>query len=211
MQRGINDEADRWLIESRARLHIEKSHESGGEMKRETRHPFWNWIIHTPWVLTVIAILSVIVFFGSGAGNPILQRWIVNRLEKVTGGRVELRAISIQWLSMRTTLKGLVIHGQEPAGTQPLFSAEEVQAELQIDSFWGRKVSLSDLLVKKPEVHIRVARDGSTNMTTPLQAQSSNKSLRETLFDLRVRRVNIEDGWLLYNEVKVPLAVEGGR
>ncbi len=179
-------------------------------MKVRKRHPIWNWVIHTPWVLTVIAILCVIGFFGSGAGNPILQRWIVNRLEKVTGGRVELRAISIQWLSMRTTLKGLVIHGQEPAGTQPLFSAEEVQAELQIDSFWGRKVSLSDLLVKKPEVHIRVARDGSTNMTTPLQAQSSNKSLRETLFDLRVRRVNIEDGWLLYNEVKVPLAVEGG-
>jgi translocation and assembly module TamB len=179
-------------------------------MKSRKRHPIWNWVIHTPWVLTVLAILCVIGFFGSGAGNPILQRWIVHRLEMATGGRVELRAISIQWLSMRTTLKGLVIHGHEAVGTQPLFSAEEVQAKLQIDSFWGRKASLSELLIRKPEVHIRVAKDGSTNVPAPGQASGSQKPLRESLFDLRVRRVNIENGWLLYNEVKVPLAVEGG-
>jgi translocation and assembly module TamB len=179
-------------------------------MKVRKRHPIWNWVIHTPWVLAVIAILSVIAFFGSGTGNPILQRWIVHGLEKATGGRVELRTISIQWLSLRTTLKGLVIHGSEPAGTQPLFSAEEVQARLQIDSFWGRKVSLSELLIKKPQVHVRVGRDGSTNVPAPPPASGSRKSLRESLFDLRVRQVKIENGWLLYNELKVPLAVEGG-
>ena len=81
-------------------------------MKVRKRHPIWNWVIHTPWVLTVIGILCVIGFFGSGAGNPILQRWIVHRLEKATGGRVELQSISIQWLSLRASLKGLVIHGR---------------------------------------------------------------------------------------------------
>ena len=180
-------------------------------MKARKRHPIWNWVIHTPWVLTVIGILCVIGFFASGAGNPILQRWIVHRLEKATGGRVELRSISIQWLSMRATLKGLVIHGREQAGTQALFSVKEVEAELQVDSFWGRKVSLSDLVLKEPEVHIHVAKDGSTNVPTLPRASGSKKSLQESLFDLRVRRVNIENGWLLYNEVKVPLAVEGGE
>jgi uncharacterized protein involved in outer membrane biogenesis len=180
-------------------------------MKVRKRHPIWNWVIHTPWVLTVIGILCFIGFFASGAGNPILQRWIVHRLERATGGRVELRAISIHWLSMRATLKGLVIHGHEPAGTYPLFSAEEVVAKLQIDSFWGRKVSLSELALKSPEVHIRVAKDGSSNVPTPPGANGSNQPLQESLFDLRVRRVNIENGWLLYNELKVPLAVEGGE
>src|SRR5271168_45547 len=101
-------------------------------MKRETRHPIWSWIIHTPWVLMVLGILSVIVFFGSGAGNPLLSRLLVSRLERMTGGKVELRSISIQWLGMRATIKGLVIHGREPAGTEPLFTAEEVQAGLRI-------------------------------------------------------------------------------
>jgi len=37
----------------------------------------------------------------------------------MTGGKVELRALSIQWLAMRATIKGLVIHGKEHAGTEP--------------------------------------------------------------------------------------------
>jgi len=70
-------------------------------MKRAGRHPIWNWVIHTPWVLAVIALLAVIVFFGSGAGNPLLSELLVSRLERVTGGKVELRALSIRWFAMR--------------------------------------------------------------------------------------------------------------
>ncbi|MGA2095614.1 MAG: translocation/assembly module TamB domain-containing protein [Candidatus Acidiferrum sp.] len=179
-------------------------------MKTRKRHPIWNWVIHTPWVLAVIAILCVIGFFGSGAGNPILRRWIVLRLESATGGRVELQGLSIHWLSKRITLKGLVIHGREPAGTMPFFSAQEVKAVLQIDSFWGRKVSLQELLVRKPEIHVRVERNGSTNVPIPVNRGSSQKPLHESLFALRVSRVQIVDGWILYNEMKAPLALEGG-
>src|SRR5258708_24228462 len=105
-----------------------KASRRGDEVKGEARHPIWRWIIHTPWVLAVIALLAVVVFFGSGAGNPLLSRLLVSRLELMTGGKVELRVLSIQWLAMRATIKGLVIHGREPAGTEPLFTSEEVQA-----------------------------------------------------------------------------------
>jgi translocation and assembly module TamB len=179
-------------------------------MKRETRHPIWSWIIHTPWVLAVIGILSVIAFFGSGAGNPLLSRLIVHRLELMTGGKVELRALSVQWLAMRATLKGLVIHGKERAGTEPLFSAEEVQAGLRIDSFWGRRVSVNELLVQKPHVHVRVEKDGTTNVPAPPHPASPNKPVRDTLFELHIQRLLLEDGWILYNDVMTPLAVKGG-
>jgi len=43
-------------------------------MKRAGRRPIWNWVIHTPWVLAVIALLAVIVFFGSGAGQSVIER-----------------------------------------------------------------------------------------------------------------------------------------
>ena len=141
-------------------------------MKRETRHPIWSWIIHTPWVLAVLALVAVIVFFGSGAGNPVLSRLIVSRLESMTGGKVELRAFSIRWLAMRITINGLVIHGREPSGTEPLFTAEEVRAGLRIDSFWGRKISLNELVVQQPHVHIRVERNGrSEEHTSELQSR----------------------------------------
>jgi translocation and assembly module TamB len=182
-------------------------------MTQETRRRKWRWLRHVAWVLAakvsliVLALIGVAIFFGSGAGNPLIQRFIVRRLERVTGGRVELRAISIRWLRLEITMKGLVIHGREPAGTEPFFSAEEVQAGLRIDSFWGRKVSLNDLLVQRPQVHIRVEKDGTTNV--PPTRSASNKPARETLFDLRVRRVQLQNGWILYNDVKTPLALEG--
>jgi translocation and assembly module TamB len=179
-------------------------------MKRETRHPIWSWIIHTPWVLTVIAILAVIAFFGSGAGNPLLSRLITHRLETITGGKVQLKALSVQWFAMRATLKGLVIRGKEPVGTEPFFSAEAVQVGLRIDSVWGRRVSLDELTIQKPHVHIRVDKNGATNLPAPGRPVLHTKPMRDTLLELRIRRLLLEDGWIFYNDTKTPLAVKGG-
>jgi len=137
-------------------------------MTSETRRRKWRWLRHVAWVLAAKAFLillilaGVAIFFGSGAGNPLIHRYVVRNLEKATGGQVTLKSISIRWLSLEITLKDLVIHGREAKGTEPLFAADEVQAGLRIDSFWGRKVSLNDLLVQKPQVHIRVEKDGSS-------------------------------------------------
>jgi len=167
-------------------------------------------VIHTPWVLATLAILSVIVFFGSGAGNPLIRRVLVRRLENITGGRVEVRTLSIQWLSLGVTLNGLVIHGSEPAGSEALFAAEEIHAGLRIDSFWGRKVSLNDLFLKQPQVHLRVEKNGSSNVPLLHLPAAPNRSLGATLFAMHVHLVSIKDGWVLYNDVGKPLAVEGG-
>ena len=107
-------------------------------MNERRRHIIWTWVIHTPWVLAVLCILGVVAFFGSGAGNPLIRRLFIQRVESITGRAVEVRTVSIRWLAMGVTLKGLVIHGSEPTTTEPLFSAEEVRVGLRVDSFWGR-------------------------------------------------------------------------
>jgi hypothetical protein len=122
-------------------------------MTREARRRKWRWLRHVVWVLAAKVLLillilaGVAIFFGSGAGNPLIHGFVVKRLEKMTGGQVTLQSISIRWLSLEVRLKGLVLHGREPAGTEPLFAADEVQAGLRIDSFWGHKVS------KAPDTH----------------------------------------------------------
>ncbi len=159
--------------------------------------------------LTLIAI-GVVVFFGSGAGNPFLRRVLIRKLNAATGGHAEVRSLSIEWLSLRARIKGLVIHGKEPEGTEPLFSAEEVDAGLRIDSFWGQKVSLNDLRMVRPEIHIRAEKDGTTNVPAPqTPKQKSTKPVSATVFDLNVRHVELLDGWILYNDVKTPFALEG--
>src|SRR5690348_12422264 len=179
-------------------------------MNGKRRHPIWTWVIHTPWVLTVLAILGVIIFFLSGAGNPLLQRLLISRLERATGGKAEFRSMSIHWLSMRITLNHLVIHGNEPAGTEPLFSADEVQAALRIDPFRGRRVSLNELLVQQPNVHIIVGKNGVTNGPSRQRLASSRRPWNDTLFQLRIHRLLLANGWVLFNDAKVPLTVHGG-
>ena len=181
-------------------------------MMQEKQRRKWRWLRHTAWVLGIkLALIAVglIVFFGSGAGNPFLRRLLIRKLNAATGGWSEVRSLSVEWLSMRAKIKGLVIHGKEPKGTEPLFSAEEIVAGLRIDSFWGRKVSLNELRIREPHVHIRTEKDGSTNVPPP--QRKSNKPMREMLFDLRVRQLQLQDGWILYNDVQTPLAVEGSQ
>src|SRR5712692_3889976 len=182
-------------------------------MTRETRRGKWRWLRHVAWVLGAkifLIVTGLTIFFGSGAGNSLLTRLLVSRLERMTGGKVELRVLSIHWLAMRATIKGLVIHGREPAGTDPLFTAEEVQAGLRIDSFWGRRISLNELVVQQPRVHIRVDKTGATNLPTPPRPSSINKPLRDRLFELHLRRLVLADGWVLYNDIKTPITVHGG-
>ena len=161
-------------------------------------------------VKIALILIAVAVFFASGAGNPLLRRLAIRRIDSITGGRSEIRNLSIQWLSLSATVKGFVLHGKEPDGTPPLFSAEEIHAGLHIDSFWGRKVSLSEITVRQPRIHIRAEKDGATNVPSPPRSPArSGKPLRETLLDLRIRRFALSDGWILYNDVKTPLALEG--
>lgn len=179
-------------------------------MNGRRRHPVWTWMIHTPWVLAVLAILGVMIFFGSGAGNPMLQRLMISRLERATGGKVEFRAMSIQWLAMRVIIHGLVIHGNEPAGTEPLFTAEQVQAAMRIDSFWSRRVSLDELLIQQPQVHVVVGRNGATNLPILARSTSGKRPWNDTLFELRIHRLLLSDGWILFNDMKAPITIHGG-
>ena len=177
---------------------------------RRRRHPIWSWVIHTPWVLAVLSLLGVMIFFGSGAGNPLLQRLIVSRLERASGGKVELRAMSIRWLAMRVHIHGLVIHGNELAGTEPLFTANEVQAALRFDSLWGRKISLSELQIQQPHVHIIVGKNGATNLPTPARPAAAKGRWNDKLFQMNIRKLLLADGWVLFNNLKTPMTVHGG-
>ena len=180
-------------------------------MTRESRVRRFRWLRHVAWVAAVnvfFVLAAVIFFFGSGLGNPLIRRLLVKRLERLTGGRVELRTLSIKWLSLRATVKGIEIHGLEPAGTEPLFTAEEAQAGIRIDSLWGHKVSLDALMVRQPRVHIRIEKNGSTNVPKPRSPQGT-KPFTQTVLDMHIRHLKLTDGWILYNDVQTPLAIEG--
>jgi hypothetical protein len=161
------------------------------------------------WVLGVkitLILIAIAVFFASGAGNPLLRRLAIRRINAMTGGQAEIRSLSIQWLSLHASAKGVVIHGKEPEGTEPLFSAEEVRAGLKIDSFWGRTVSLTDVLIREPHLHVRVEK--MARQMCPF-CRASPASRRANCFRSAHPSYRTCERLILYNDVKIPLALEG--
>jgi translocation and assembly module TamB len=170
------------------------------------------WVEHALWLLGVWTLAGVsvgVIALGSGLANPLLRHLLISRLQSLTGGRVEIRTVTVGWFSLNATVNGLVIHGKEPADTEPLFSAEQTKIGLRIDSFWGRRVSLDDLVLVSPRIHLLVQKDGSSNLPA-IKRSASKEPLQETLLALHIRHVDIRDGWLLYNNVQRLIAVEGG-
>ncbi len=182
-------------------------------MNGEFRKRAWKWLRSAARMVLVTLALgagALAVFVWSGAAERTLRRSIVHRLEAMTGGKVELKEFSVRWLSLRATLKGLVIHGHEPEGTEPFIAVEEVQLGLRVDSFWGSRVSLDEVNVRAPRVHLRIEKTGFMNLPLPPRRGAASKPAAEQLFDLRVRKITIANGWILYNDLRVPLAIEGG-
>jgi translocation and assembly module TamB len=182
-------------------------------MTKESRWRKILWVEHLLWVLgtwTILLIALAIISVGSGLTNPLLRRILIHRAQTLTGAKVEIRTVSVGWFSLNVTINGLVVHGKEPAGTEPLFQAEQARVGLRIDSFWGRRVGLNDLILEQPRLHVRVEKDGSNNLPT-LPASNSKEPAMERLLDLRVHRVEVKDGWILYNDVKSLVGVEGGE
>ena len=180
-------------------------------MTKESRWRKILWLEHLLWVLgtwILLLIALAIIAAGSGWANPLIRRVLIQRAEALTGARVEIRTVSVGWFSLNATVNGLVVHGKEPADTEPLFSAEQARVGLRIDSFWGRRVGLSELILDRPRLHVRVEKDGSNNLPNPPKSESKEPA-PEKLLDLRVHHLQIQDGWILYNNVKSLVAVEG--
>jgi translocation and assembly module TamB len=182
-------------------------------MTKESRWRKILWVEHLLWVLGTWALLLIalaVIAVGSGLANPLLRRILVRRMEALSGARVEIRTVSVGWFSLNATVNGLVIHGKEPADTEPLLSVEQARFGLRIDSFWGRRVGLNDLVLQQPRLHVRVEKDGKSNLPA-LPPSNSKEPTQQRLLDLHVQHVEIKDGWVLYNNVKTLVGLEGGE
>jgi len=182
-------------------------------MTKESRWRKILWVEHALWVLgtwTLLGIALAIIAVGSGLANPLLRRILIHRMETLTGARVDIRTVSVGWFSLTATVNGLVVHGLEPASTEPLFSVEQARLGLRIDSFWGRRVGLNELVLQSPRLHMRVEKDGNNNLPSVKKKSGRQNSPQEVFLSLHVQRVEIKDGWLLYNNIRKLVAVEGG-
>src|SRR5438874_1198001 len=167
------------------------------------------WILGIGLLIAAVPIVLMVII-SSGAADDYIRKAILDQIQKLTSGRAGLAAFHLNPWRLRVTLNDFTIHGREPAGTPPFFHADRLEVGLRIDSLRGRKVSLRDVEVSHPVVHVRVERDGAINL--PIARRSAQaKPLRERIFEVVVRRLRLDNGEILFNDVRVPLVAEGGR
>lgn len=167
------------------------------------------WLLGAAVVVIAVPV-TVMLILSKGAADDYLRRTIVEQVQKLTSGRAELAAFHFNPWRLRVILTDFTIHGREPNGTPPFFHVDRLEVGLRIDSVWGRRISVGDVEVSHPVVHVRVERDGAINL--PIAQRSTQaKPLRQRIFDVVVRRLRLENGEMLFNDVRVPVVAEGGR
>lgn len=133
-----------------------------------------------------------------------MRKRLVEKLERATGGRVELGELHTIPFRLRVDARNLRIHGREAPDQQPFLQVERVQAEMKIISLLSTTIGLHSLALEHPVVHLIDYPDGTTNLPTPAVKYSSDPGPVEQLISLAVSRIEVQKGEFLWEDQKVP-------
>ncbi|MGD0294286.1 MAG: translocation/assembly module TamB domain-containing protein [Terracidiphilus sp.] len=160
---------------------------------------------HLPLTVAGAAILLAVILLGlyfaaSSAGfENFVRRRMVQRLETATGGRVEIASFHWRLLSLEAEANGLVIHGLEAPGEAPYAQVERMRVRLSLFGFLRPHIHLRDLDIVKPQLHLIVFPNGSTNQPQPRKPRKPGEPVLDRLFDLQADHITFEQGVLDYD------------
>jgi translocation and assembly module TamB len=153
------------------------------------------------------AVVGVLVVQTGWFREQVRQR-VVAEAEKATGGHVEIGSFDFDWRTLTVHLTNFVIHGLEPPGSPPLVRVGSIGARLKIISVLERSVDVQSLDAERPEAHLIVNRDGTTNLPQP-KVRATNKNPVEAILDLAIGRFNLRDGTFQVNSARMPWNAAG--
>ena len=132
---------------------------------------------------TLFALVAVcLAFLSTPWAQHYFERRMVTAIEAATGTRVEVREFKFRPLILGFLVRGLVVHGEEPAGAPPLFAAKSVTVRLRPRAIIEWKPVLASVDCDEAEVHITTNPDGFTNLPAiPSQGEAGGSVSRLTL------------------------------
>jgi translocation and assembly module TamB len=153
----------------------------------------------------VLIVVGLSIYINTDSFHNLVRTKVVAILEDATGGRVELRSLTWRLFELEFVAEDLTIHGIESASEQPYAHIDHLKIRVKIISLLGREIGLNYLGASRPQIHIIVNPDGSTNQPVPKIKKRTGKSPVDQLFDLAIDRLEVSDGVLLWNDRKLPL------
>src|ERR1700730_1740616 len=152
--------------------------------------------------LILVGVVGGYFYLKSSGFKEYALRTIVQRTNDATGGRTEVGNLAFQLSTFTAHLYSITLHGSESSEQAPLLQIDKLTVGLKIQSIQHHKVFLSELLIDHPVAHVRVERDGRSNIP---QSPPNQTNSHTDVFDLAVRHVLLSNGQINYNDKKSAL------
>lgn len=163
--------------------------------RRYLRHVLWGTAGLA--FLFIAGIVGLYLWATSSSFENIVRKRLIARIEAATGGRAEITSFHWKLSKLEAEADGLVLHGREAKGEAPYAQLGSLRVSVNILGLWSPRVLLRDLEIDRPQVHLIVYPDGSTNQPQPHKQAETHPI--DTLFDLEAGRVEVEHGVFDYD------------
>ena len=164
--------------------------------RRYLRHLMWGGAGLA--LVLILGVIGLYFFASSSRFENIVRKRLITQIEAATGGRAEISTFHWNLLKLELEADGVVLHGREPAGETPYAQLASLRVDLDVLGLWSPRVLLRNLVLERPQIHLIVNRDGSTNQPQP-RTKSETRVL-DTLFDLQAGHVEVNNGLIDYDE-----------
>lgn len=169
-----------------------------------------------PWraaalLLLIASLAGLFVYLNSDSFRETVRARVVIELERMTGGKVEIASFTWKLTSLRFVAGDLTIHGKEAVGQAPYVHADRITLDFKVISLISPKISLDNVIVEHPVLHLIIYPDGSTNQPLPKVSEPRSGTAAQQLFDLDIRHVEVSNGTLILNEEQIPFELAGNR
>ncbi|HME09125.1 MAG TPA: translocation/assembly module TamB domain-containing protein [Bryobacteraceae bacterium] len=161
------------------------------------------------FALLLLGTVALVLTVRTQWFRDYVRKTIISYTESATGGKVDLGSFQFDWTGMRASISDFVIHGTEGPGQAPLLRADRADLVLRLLPSFRHAYELESLQVESPQAHVVVYPDGRTNVPSPKIKHTSNTTVLRDVVDLAIRRFEIRNGVLDFNDQKIKFHARG--
>lgn len=172
------------------------------------RRRWWKYLLAL-CLLALLAAGGAAWYMTTDSFQAYVRARIVAEIEKATGGRVELGTYHTIPFRLQAEVRGFTLHGTEGQNEVPLAHIDRVVARIRIISLLETQFGFKSIVIEHPVIHLIVHPDGTTNVPSPQVKRESTRNPVEQLFSLSIRRLEVRQGELLWNDQRAPFDFEG--
>jgi translocation and assembly module TamB len=163
------------------------------------------WTFAGLGILLIVIIVAAFFYLQTNSFRRFAIGEIVKQANQATGGRTEIGGLDFKLSTLTAHLYNITVRGTEGPGQPPLLHADQLTVRAKIVSLIHHQISLRELLIQHPVVHVQVSPDGKNNLPT---APPNKSSSHTSVFDLAVGHVQLTNGEVNYNDRKTPLTAD---